>query len=74
MRTNAGGSEVEKQESRSTRDIAREIAVGVIHHIDVMYPAMWHHVPSTARLSVKGAIINGIVAEFSHQVELSASR
>lgn len=46
------------------KDKAREIAENVVGHIDTMYPDMWKNVAKSARVSVRGTVINSVMAAF----------
>lgn len=51
-----GGKTLRKQ-------IAERVAEEAIGHIDTMYPKMWENVPRSARVSLRGSIINTVVSE-----------
>ena len=45
-------------------DIAEDIAIQVVHHMDTMYPDMWKPVAKTARQSIKNTVIAQVVLYF----------
>jgi hypothetical protein len=44
--------------NQRARDLADEMSVSLINHIDAMYPQLWENAPRSARLSIRNTIRN----------------
>ena len=44
--------------NQRARDLADDMSVSLMNHIDTMYPQLWENAPRTARLSIRNTIRN----------------
>ena len=44
--------------NQRSRDLADELSVSLLNHIDTMYPQLWDSAPRTARLSIRNHVRN----------------
>ena len=49
-----------KDDRTLAEEMTDEIATNILHHIDIMYPAMWVGVPKTARISLRNTILSHV--------------
>lgn len=55
-------------------EVADQVALEVVNHVDQQYPAMWERVPKTARVSLRNFVYNQVLLAVGNAVRDAEKR